>query len=190
MPDVPQRLRLPKLLIGEGREEVVFFTAFLRHLHLNDVQVEDFSGKQGLRTYLRALQLRPNFVHLVTLGIVRDADTHATSAFQSVCDALRGTSLVVPDGQGPGMLEDLCLAAVQTDPAMLCVNDYFQCLLHNSQHQPNNPAKARVHAWLASRPEPDLRLGEVAEKGYWLWDNVAFEPIKIFLQTLYATAIT
>jgi len=47
MPDVPQRLHQSKLLIGEGREEFVVFTAFLKHLHLNDVQVEDFSGKQG-----------------------------------------------------------------------------------------------------------------------------------------------
>jgi hypothetical protein len=203
MPDVPQRLSQPKLLIGEGREDVLFFTAFLKHLHLNDVQIADYGGKYQLRSYLRALLLRPDFTQLVSLGIVRDADTDATSAFQSVSGALHDLGLpvpdipgqvagvtvrvgvwIMPDGQGPGMLEDLCLAAVQNDLAMPCVDDYFMCLFHNSQNQPNNLAKARVHAWLASRIEPDLRLGEAAAKGYWPWDSAAFEPIKTFLQAL------
>ena len=140
---------------------------------------------------------------------MRDADADATSAFQSVSGALRDTGLAVPvvpgqvtgtnvrvgvwimpDWQRPGMLEDLCLAAVQHDPAMPCVNDYFLCLSHNGLNQPNNLAKARVHTWLASRVEPDLRLGEAAEKGYWPWASVVFEPLKTFLQTLYAAVVT
>ena len=203
MPDAPKQLSQPKLLIGEGREEVVFFTAFLKHLHINDMQIEEYGGTPQFRPYLKALKLRPNFTQLVSLGIVRDADTDATRAFQSVRDALRNADLavpgtpgqiagvdlrvgvwVMPDGQGPGMLENLCLAAVQNDPAMPCVDDYFMCLFHNSQNQPNNPAKARVHAWLASREVPDLRLGEAAAKGYWPWASAAFEPLKTFLQTL------
>ena len=209
MPDVPQRLIQPKLLIGEGHEEVVFFSAFLKHLGINDVQIEDYRGKYRLHQYFRALQLRPNFVQLRSLGIVRDADTDATSAFESVRDVLHDAGLAVPgasgqvagvnvrvgvwimpDGWSPGMLEDLCLTAVQNDPAMPCVNDYFTCSSHSGLPQPNNLAKARVHAWLASRVEPDLRLGEAAEKGYWPWESSAFEPLKSFFQTLYAAAIT
>src|SRR5262249_28759450 len=152
MPNVPQRLSQPKLLIGEGREEVVFFTAFLKHLDLSDVQIADYGGKYQLRSYLRALQMRSDFAQVVALGVVRDADADAARAFQSVYDALRDTGLAVPgtpgevagvnvrvgvwimpDGDKPGMLEDLCLEAVQNDPAMPCVDDYFMCLSHKGQ---------------------------------------------------------
>ena len=93
MPDAPKQLSQPKLLIGEGREEVVFFTALLKHLDLNDVQIEEYRGKDRLRPYLRGLHVRPNFPQLVSLGIVRDADADATSAFQSVSGALRDAGL-------------------------------------------------------------------------------------------------
>lgn len=35
-----KELSKPKLLIGEGKEEELFFTAFLTHLNISDVQVE------------------------------------------------------------------------------------------------------------------------------------------------------
>lgn len=203
MPDKPREITQPKLLIGEGQEEVRFFNAFLKHLDRQDVQVENYSGKYQLRTRLKALLTRPGFSQVVTLCIVRDADNSAASAFQSVCDALRNAGLAVPErpsqmaggspevgvlilpgGERPGMLEDLCLDAVQADFAMLCVDRYFQCLSEKNHRQPNNLAKARVHAWLASQVEPDLRLGEAAEKGYWPWNAPAFGALKTFLLAL------
>jgi hypothetical protein len=45
-------------------------------------------------------------------------------------------------------------------------------------------SKAKVHAFLASRYEPDKRLGEAAKAGYWPWDNEAFETVKSFLQQI------
>jgi hypothetical protein len=200
MPDKPREITQPQLLIGEGQEEVRFFNAFLKYLDRQDVQVENYGGKDQLRTRLKALPTRPGFSQVVTLGIVRDADNSPASAFQSVCDALRTTSLVVPErpaqmaggsprvgvlilpgGEMSGMLEDVCLDAVQTDFAMPCVDSYFQCLSEKNRRQPNNRAKARVHVWLASQVEPDLRLGEAAEKGYWPWDAPAFGALKAFL---------
>jgi hypothetical protein len=46
MSSTPQALSKPKLLIGEGKEEVDFFTAFLNHLNISNVQVEQYGGKQ------------------------------------------------------------------------------------------------------------------------------------------------
>jgi hypothetical protein len=46
MPSTPQALSKPKLLIGEGKEEVAFFKAFLSHLNITDVQVEEYGGKR------------------------------------------------------------------------------------------------------------------------------------------------
>src|SRR4028118_420970 len=142
MPRTPQALSKPKLLIGEGKEEVDFFTAFLSHLNIADVQVDQYGGKQGLPSYLRTLVVRPGYLDVVSLGITRDADNSAQSAFQSVCSSLNRASLpvpsrpgeivgdspqvsimILPDGQNSGMLEDLFLTAIETDPVLPCVDE-------------------------------------------------------------------
>ncbi len=123
--------------------------------------------------------------------------------FKSVCDALKSIALampgmpgvfvgesprvgvlILPDGHNPGMLEELCLAAIQIYPDLQCVDEYFKCIHQQAKRQPNNLAKARVHAWLASQVEPDKRLGEAAEIGYLPWDSPAFDLLKKFLQAL------
>ena len=203
MSSTPKALSKPKLLIGEGKEEVDFFTAFLTHLNISDIQVEQYGGKQGLKSYLRTLLVRPGYLDVVSLGITRDADNSAQSAFQSVCNSLNRASLpvpsqpreivgdnpqvsvmILPDSQNTGMLEDLCLAAVETDPVLQCVDEYFDCVYRTVGREPNNQAKARVHAWLSSQIEPDKRLGEAAKAGYWPWNSPEFDSLKQFLQAL------
>jgi len=50
MPSKPTQISKPKLLIGEGLEEVLFFNALLSYLKISDVQVEQYGGKQKLVT--------------------------------------------------------------------------------------------------------------------------------------------
>lgn len=85
------------------------------------------------------------------------------------------------------MLEDLCLEAVMDDPAMSCVDEYFKCLEDQNvlQKQIAIP-KARLHAFLASRERPGLRLGEAAEKNDIPMDSPVFEPVTEFLRQLSA----
>lgn len=87
----------------------------------------------------------------------------------------------MPDGVGEGMLETLCLASVSSDPAMACVDSYFECLEHASI-RPSNRDKARIHAWLASREKPDTRVGEAAAAGYWNFADAAFARLWQFLR--------
>ena len=92
--------------------------------------------------------------------------------------------MILPGGETAGMLEDLCLASVESDAAFSCLGDYFDCIRQRSGREPQNRAKALVHAWLASNVRADLRLGEAAEAGYWPWDNEAFRNLKEFLPDL------
>lgn len=203
MPSNPRELSKPKLLIGEGKEEELFFTAFLTHLNISDVQVEQYGGKQALPSYLKTLLLRPGYLEIVSLGITRDADNSAQSAFQSICRSLSSVSLTVPrkpgevagdspqvsililpNNQNSGMLEDLCLYAIETDPVLQCVDEYLECVGKTIGRKPNNIAKARVHAWLSSQIEPDKRLGEAAKANYWPWSSPRFDCLKQFLQAL------
>jgi hypothetical protein len=204
MPSEPREIAEPKLLIGEGVDEVRFFQALLTHLGIARVQVEDCGGKSKLADYLETLPTRPFFrTKLLSLGVTRDADGKEADALRSVQDALTKAGLpappdsgclvgeglrvgvfILPGGGRPGMLEDLCLEAVHADPVLPCLDEYFACIVRQGYPLPANIAKARVHAWLASRAVPDRRLGEAAKAGEWPWDDPAFEPLQQFLRSL------
>jgi hypothetical protein len=140
------------------------------------------------------------------LGVTQDADNDAGLAFQNVRDSLSTSGLatpdapgraagnspqvrvlIIPDGSSHGILEDVCLAAIETNPELQCVDEYFLCLKNRANWQPKSmtrKSKARVHTWLSSQVEPDLRLGEAAKRGYLPWDSPAFDHIKQFLRSL------
>ncbi|MBN1565153.1 MAG: hypothetical protein JXA10_15015, partial [Anaerolineae bacterium] len=89
-----------------------------------------------------------------------------------------------PDCEHEGTLETLCLESVRRDPARDCVESYFACLEEQLDALPKAIHKAQLHAFLASRERPDLRLGEAARKGYWPWDHPVFNALKDFLRAL------
>ena len=49
---------------------------------------------------------------------------------------------------------------------------------------PKRPSLARIHAFLASREDPELRLGEAAQRGYLPWENAAFHQLIEFVRSL------
>lgn len=192
------------LLIVEGKDGLRFFQALLRHLNLlTEIEIKDFGGAGNLTAYLKTLRQTPGFDQVVSLGIVRDAESDTARALQSVCSSLGQANLavpkqplliaegnpkasvfVLPDCKGPGMLDSLCLQSVSGDPAIPCVDQYFQCVQQQGLTLPNNIAKARLHAFLASRGKPDLLLGEAADAGYFPWNSPAFDLLKQFLRNL------
>jgi hypothetical protein len=200
----PKAITYAKQLLVEGRDAVAFFRALLKHLDLSEVQIQDFGGISELRPFLKALSNEPGFWGKITsLGIIRDAENNPQGAFQSVRDSLLAANLpapaktvvstganpqvsvlILPDAAAPGMLESLCLAAVEKDPAMQCVDQYFNCLKQQKAGLPNNLTKARLHAFLSSRPKPDLLVGQAASTGYFPWNHPVFDQVKQFLQSL------
>lgn len=196
----------PALLIVEGKEDEMFFKALIKHLKLANIQVSAVGGKDKMPNRIGAIALEPNFLNnVLSLGIVRDADASAASTFQSVCSLLKKANLAVPKkvlqpssaivsegnpcvivmtipiGKSSGILEDVCLESVKEEPTTDCVNTYFDCL--STKHDKHVMPKAKLQVYLAAR-EPELRLGEAAEKHFWNWDHPVFEPIKDFLRQL------
>jgi len=164
----------PKILLVEGKDEKNLFTALLTDLMLDSIiQVFETKGKDKFDSRLRALKTLPGFNQVISIGVVRDADSDPVSAFRSVCGGLRTinlpepttplqpititghpkvTVMIVPNATTKGMIENVCLNSVSDDPAMLCVEQYFQCL--QEQHRTlaeNDIPKSRVRAFLASR---------------------------------------
>ena len=203
MPMIPIPFNKPKQLLVEGREEELFFGGLLRHLELDDLQIQGYGGRDNLRLYLRTFVATAGFEQVQSIAVIRDADDSATSAFQSVQSSLNAVELpapgemLVPVGDSPrvavfimpgngdsGALENLCLSALENDPAMRCVSDFVQCVQQSLSSPPQNLAKARIHAFLSSRQDPELRLGEAAQRGHLPWEAAAFQQLVIFLKTL------
>ncbi|MCI0439583.1 MAG: hypothetical protein L0177_10695 [Chloroflexi bacterium] len=192
-----------KLLLVEGPDDLYLFNALVQHLGTTGIQIHPVGGKDNFRPELGAIVRTPGFSDVSSLAIVRDADNSATDAFRSVSDALAavnlpvpseplqlaGTALkvvvlIVPHGGATGALEDVCLASVTADDVMPCLDDYMSCIQSRVADQPGNLSKSKLQAFLASRKQPGLLLGQAAREGYWPWEHPAFEPLKQLLQML------
>lgn len=203
---VPRPITRTIQLLVEGTSDLNFFIALLRRMNIIDkIQIQDYEGKDNLEDFLLGLRDTGDFNTVVSIGVVRDADNDPSAAFNSVRSALRDVELYLPSqpekfgGANPrigvlilpnanecGMLETLCLQSVSNDPAINCIEDYFDCLKRIG-FLPKNIDKAKLQAFLASRERTIWLLGEAAQSGYWQWDSPAFDHVKQFLNSLAST---
>ena len=108
MPQAKQ-IGLPIQLLVEGNDQRNFFEVLVNRLSLPDIQIQNFGGVTDFRGFLRAFVNMPNFSIVRSLGIVRDAETSATSAFESDRSSLMNAGLPTPDnskkrpGSGPAV---------------------------------------------------------------------------------------
>jgi hypothetical protein len=186
----------PALLIGEGREEELFFCAMVNHLGLSSsIQVTQYGGKNNLQGFLAGLKAQTTFSKLSALGITRDADQDHVAALNSVKTAVQNSQLpntlhvgtyILPKKDTSGALEALVIEAVSTYPNWSCVEQFMTCVSENDKAllSPTEMDKRRIHAWLSTLPKPDLRLGEAALKSHIPFDHQAFKSITNFLKTL------
>ena len=203
---MPPTIVQSKQVIVEGNDEVRVFSALCEHLGISGLQVQQCGGYSNLRRFLRTFTADPSFHEVESLAIVADADTNRSGRQQSIQDALssvglpvpsaplqfashdgiRAAYLVIPHNSEGTMLEDVCLASVSADAATKCVDEYFECLTREGASTPRavHLSKAKVHAFLASRDDPDLRTGEAAQKGIWRFEDDAFHPMQELLKTM------
>jgi hypothetical protein len=199
-------IKQPKQIIVEGNDEIRVFNSLSKHLNIQDLEVRHYGGNPKLRQFLKTFRSLSEFGLVRSLAVVADANSNRASREQQIHDALSDANLpaptkplesisngdlkvaylVVPHNVEGTMIEDVCLGSVKTDPAMECIDRYFECVSQAKIQGPREVwmSKARVHAFLASRERPDLRLGEAAEKGIWEFDTDAFLPLKDLLSIL------
>ena len=192
----------PALLIGEGREEELFFCAMVNHLGLSSsIQVTQYGGKNNLQGFLAGLKAQTTFSKLSALGITRDADQDHVAALNSVKTAVQNSQLpntlhvgtyILPKKDTSGALEALVIEAVSTYPNWPCVEQFMACVSENDQASlsPTEMDKRRIHAWLSTLSDPELRLGLAAKKKFIPFDHVAFSPITQFIQSLLTAVET
>ena len=194
-------------LLVEGNDPRNFFEAFIEHLSLADIQVQNFGGIYELRGFLRALVNAPGFQIVQSIGIVRDAETSAERAFQSVQSSLERAKLPMPDSLAErtdtspavtvlilpgdnrqGMLETLLCESFADDPVEECIDDFFKCVGSLPDVSIERSDKARAHAYLTTKPNPHFSVGVAAKNDYWDLNHSVFSTIRGFLQTIAASA--
>ncbi len=200
----PKGIQSRVQLLVEGNDQRNFFEAFIEHLSLTDIQIQNFGGVPDLRDFLPALVNAAGFRDIVqSVGIVRDAETSAQAAFQSVQSSLGNaglpvpnrpedragsspavTVLILPGDNSPGMLETLlCQSFVDTQEEA-CINAFFNCVEAISAVSITNPAKARAYAYLTTKPKPHHSVGVAAKQSYWDLNHPAFDQVRQFLMAL------
>ena len=200
----PQQTMHSIQLLVEGSDQRNFFNAFISHLSLPDIQIQDFGGVNELRNFLSLLVRLPDFYDTVSsIGIVRDAELSAPSAFQSaqgslanaglsVPDRLREPTnslpsinvLILPDDHNPGMLETLLCRTFENTQIDSCIGDFFDCIRDATNEDLHRPEKARAHAFIATRRDPHISVGVAAQRSYWDLDHAVFDGVRSFLRSL------
>ncbi len=167
------------VLLVEGIDDARFFEAFLGWLgKVDDVQVAQVGGKDRFRQFLDGpLKRANNFPRLRRLGIIRDADSDASAAFQSLCGSLTDAALpaptqawawrptrqggldvsvaILPDMSSDGNLEEVCLRSLKAEPELSCINDYIGCIARTSSPiSAHHLAKAKIYTYLAAGAGP------------------------------------
>ena len=191
-------------LLVEGNDQRNFFEAFIEHLSLDNIQIQNFRGVNELRAFLLALANAPGFREAVqSVGIVRDAEESAAGAFQSVQDSLENaglsmqnrpedragsspavTVLILPGDNRPGMLETLLCQSFVDTPEEACINAFFDCVQAIPAVSISNPDKARAYAYLTTKPNPHHSVGMAAKQSHWDLNHHVFNHVRQFLMAL------
>jgi hypothetical protein len=173
------------------------------------VQLIDIGGKDKFKEELEALTVLQGFDNIEKMGFIRDAEINpAESAFTSICNILKSLHLpfppasneviknikpsvgvfIMPDNKNSGMLESLCLKALENQKIKNCIDDFISCFyidMNQSEKDKFNEPKSRVLSYLASRSPIVNSLGLSAQNGYWDFSHGCFDEIKKFLRDLF-----
>ena len=193
----------PAQLLVEGTDPYHVFRTFCKSWRLSGIEVRNFGGITELKGYLDGFVRTPGFSNVARVGIIRDAEKRADSAFLSVSGALKNAGLgvperpgepsnsfpsisvlILPDGASPGNLESLLWESVRSDPEAPCIRDFLECLGTIDGVTITRADKARVNAYLSGKPHPSVSVGVAARKGYWNSGHNAFSEVRSFLTNL------
>ena len=187
------------LILVEGKDEINFFNALLKHMGITSFEVIQSGGKERFRTLFPGIVKTTGFKQKVKkLLIVQDADQNEAASFESIVSLVRREKLIsppkvnefskgspsvciflMPGNSETGMLEDLCLKTVETKPGMRCVKTFVECVSAFDEGQkPRNMAKAKAQVYLATLPKIQNSVGIAALKSTWDFDSPELDEIK------------
>lgn len=199
----------PKLLLVEGKDEVIFFKELIRRNEIlsmkeEEIQIVSLGGVDKFKSELAALKNRTGFENVKAMAVIRDADSSKDSAFQSVSniltnngfgapreqlqytdDNIRVGIFIMPGTEEGTMLEDLCLRTKSEHPLMDKIDAYIESLTElECLEMPRNISKAKTLIFLASMPKIVNNLGLGAQRGYWNLNHDCLNPLIDFINEI------
>lgn len=200
------------MILCEGRDEERFLIEYLNHLKNNVKTFQDccnvinFGGIKDLNVTLSLLSKAAYFDNMKSFLIVRDAESSAKSAIQSVSSALfkiwnvkvdfSGILKRTPNGNVkvgfflfPGLdenenfqngtLEDLCLDLL-TDDEVLKFSDEFLNHISNFKNMPfKRHHKNRLHSYFSGTNDfVGMKIGEAAQAGAFDFASMKLEILQ------------
>lgn len=203
------------LLLCEGRDEMEFLITYL-NAHLigenqkyDDIQIIDFKGIKQLTKKLRALTAVESFDNVKGIAIIRDAETNAAGAQQSIVSSLGICGIdgnlfssnpyyLFPgkDSNGNwqnGTLEDLCieiisdniLEEVSANDLLLRCETFLGTVETARGIGFLRKHKNLLHTYFSATDKfVDLKIGEAARAGAFNWQHTKLNDLKVFLLTL------
>lgn len=178
-----QPLEKPYLLFVEGKDDKAVVELLLQHLGIESVEVYNVEGKNNFRKRISAVSVQANFNEIVQrVGIVRDADEDPDAARRSCADILRSisrpTDFCIVPSEGPGMLEDLFLSAIENRPERQCIEDFVQCV-DSTAVKISSPSKFRMRTFLMLHdPDTMQSLNWVIQENLANPTHPAFAPLR------------
>ena len=198
----PAKLESSTQLLVEGINPKRVFCVFCKSWGLSDIEIHDFGSNANLRPFLATFAKTEGFRAVDRLGIIRDAETSAESALESVRNSLRNAGLddpslprhsmssrpvisvfVLPDAASDGNLESLLWRSIEDTSEARCADAFLKCL-DLGDIAVSRRDKARVQAYLASKHRPHGSVGVAAKRGNWNAEHDAFSEIRRFLEHL------
>ena len=202
------------LILCEGKDAFNFLVNYLNSNAFSEqpelsriVQVEDFGGNSELPSKLLLWSKAPGFQNLKSLVIIRDAETSADSAVNSITSAFDATGIPAPGNPHQfvnegnlktgfllfpecsselveGTLEDLCLSIVKDSESVVISEIEAFLISLEVQRIRSFPRrfKTQLHTYFSITDRyVSFKIGEAAKAGAFDWNSPKLDSIKEFL---------
>lgn len=208
---MPDKIVSEKLILVEGCDAKIFMINMLQIIGKENVfQVLDFGGISDLNRYIATLKKMDGFDLIKSILIVRDCESSATSAIQSVNTCLKNHGLIISnitpfrvykndikiglalfpgyDDDNKliesGTLEDLCVAIIKDQTCLKTIEVYIQNF-QDSYFKFRRLHKNRLHAMISfTNDHVGMKLGEAAKAKFYDFDHSRFLPFKEIIENL------
>jgi hypothetical protein len=192
--------RSSHLILVEGSDDRAVIANLIGHEGVpgDNFHIHNMVGNRGWPEALKGFMQTAGFEDVLSLGLIRDADTNPAGTWQSCRDALANAGLpvpsapdqlqngrpavavtLVPSSTGIGALEELCWMSF--DPELCtCVDSYFQCTGNIEAVK----KKEQVQVYLAGLRRPCPNLAIAADRRTLDFSNSAFDTLRNFVRML------
>ncbi len=180
------------VIIVEGNDDKRLVDDLLKaEAKKNSIQVVNAQSKSNIPALLKNFSKQSGIYTLKKLAIILDADRNPSQEKLSIEKHIKKAGipsnveisfLIVPENR-EGMLEDICMNSVDSDPTKNCIDEFLTCIEPQVEELPRNASKSRFLAFMATRPKATNGTIEAAlQKGYFDLTHSAFDPIRNFLK--------